>query len=84
MIFLSGEDISMRRVSFFAGCFAFLTGVILISTQPAYAYLDPGAGSAILQGIIAGLVAIGVAIKLYWHRLLKLVGIRKDKDPEEK
>ena len=50
----------------------------------AYAYLDPGTGSALLQGILAALAAIAVTAKLYWHRLLRFFGIRKTKkDPEQ-
>lgn len=39
---------------------------------PAYAYLDPGTGSIILQGIIAGLASVSFAVKLYWHKLKNL------------
>lgn len=40
----------------------------------AFAYLDPGTGSMILQGIIAG-VAIGwFTIKTYWYKLAALFG----------
>ncbi len=43
-------------------CFLTLTG-------PAYAYLDPGTGSILIQGLI-GAVAAGLAFfKFYWHRL---------------
>lgn len=45
---------------------------------PVFAYIDPGTGSAILQGILAALAAIALTAKLYWHRLLKLLGLRKD------
>ncbi len=40
--------------------FKFLFFVVgLISyTSPAYAYLDPGTGSMIIQGLVAGLAAI--------------------------
>ena len=31
----------------------------------------------ILQGIIAGIAAILVTAKLWWHRLLVMLGIRK-------
>jgi hypothetical protein len=55
---------------------------LLIST--AHAYLDPGTGSALLQGILAALAAIVVAAKLYWHRLLRFFGIRKTKTEPEK
>jgi hypothetical protein len=46
-------------------------------TGPAQAYIDPSSGSMILQGIIAGLAAIAVTAKLWWHRLLVLLRIRK-------
>jgi hypothetical protein len=37
--------------------------------SPAYAYLDPGTGSIILQGII-GSIAAGVAIiGIYWQKV---------------
>ncbi len=38
-------------------------------TSPAYAYLDPGTGSLILQGIIAGLAMLSVTIKMWWHTI---------------
>ena len=50
----------------------------------AYAYLDPGTGSALIQGILGALAAIGVVLKLYWHRLLRLLGIRKATPAEQK
>ncbi len=51
-------------------------GMFLFPSQ-AYAYLDPGTGSLILQGIIGGLAVMAVVGKLYWHRLLRFFGIRK-------
>ena len=44
----------------------------------AFAYLDPGTGSARLQGILGALAAIAMVMKLYWHRLLRMLGLRKD------
>ena len=41
----------------------------------AFAYLDPGTGSALLQGIIGGVAAIEVVLKLYWHRILRFLGM---------
>lgn len=45
---------------------------ILIALSPvsAYAYIDPGTGSVLIQGIIAAVAAIGVTLKLYWHRFI--------------
>ena len=48
----------------------------------AYAYLDPGTGSMILQGIIGGIAAVAVVAKLYWHRLLGFFGSRKGNSPD--
>ena len=63
-----------------------LAGLVanLLLANTAYAYLDPGTGSALLQGILAALAAIAVIVKLYWHRLLRFLGIRKTKiEPEQ-
>ena len=32
----------------------------------AYAYLDPGTGSAAFQVIIGTLVGVGITLKIYW------------------
>ena len=45
------------------------------------AYLDPGSSSAILQLIAGGVAAVAVAAKLFWHRVLKFLRIRRD-DPD--
>lgn len=52
--------------------------IIAVTAMPAHAYIDPGTGSAILQGILAAIAAIALTAKLYWHRLLKLLGLRKE------
>ena len=39
------------------------------SIQNAYAYIDPGSGSIIVQMIIGTLVGAGVALKLYWQKI---------------
>jgi hypothetical protein len=48
------------------------------------AYLDPGAGSILLQVLVAGVAAVGVVLKFYWHRIIGLFGFRKrvDDDPD--
>ena len=42
-----------------------LTGV----AAPAYAYLDPGTGSMILQVLLGGAAGVAFAGKLYWQRV---------------
>ena len=61
---------------------AAISGLFVFPAQ-AYAYLDPGTGSMILQGIIGGLAAAAVVAKLYWHRLLRFFGFRKDSSPDD-
>jgi hypothetical protein len=46
-----------------------------------FAYLDPGTGSMIVQLLVGGVAAVAVTAKLYWHRILRLLRIRKD-EPE--
>jgi hypothetical protein len=41
----------------------------LLLSAPAFAYIDPGTGSAIVSAIIALFVGIAVAIKGYWYKL---------------
>tara|TARA_B110000858_G_C17492752_1_gene332357 strand:- start:203 stop:451 length:249 start_codon:yes stop_codon:yes gene_type:complete len=51
----------------------FTSYIIMLSfffTSPAYAYLDPGTGSLILQGIIAGLAMLSITIKMWWHTII--------------
>ena len=45
------------------------------------AYLDPGSSSAILQLIAGGVAAAAVSAKLFWHRILRFLRIRRD-DPD--
>ena len=40
-----------------------------LAAAPAHAYLDPGTGSMLLQGIIGAFLAVGVTLRLYWHRI---------------
>jgi hypothetical protein len=51
---------------------------LIMLTLPAYAYLDPGTGSMLLQVILGGIAAIGVALKLFWHKIRIAVGLSKN------
>ena len=35
----------------------------------AYAYLDPGSGSIVIQLIIGALVGVGITLKIYWVKI---------------
>jgi hypothetical protein len=47
-------------------------------------YLDPGTGSMLLQLLVGGIAAIGVAAKFYWRRILRILRIRKDEPTESR
>ncbi len=41
------------------------------------AYLDPGTGSLFLQLLLGGIAGLVVILKLYWHKILSFLGIRR-------
>lgn len=49
--------------------------LLAATTGDALAYLDPGTGSIILQGLIAAAAAVGVTARLYWG---KITGFLRD------
>lgn len=42
---------------------------LLFQSFPAYAYLDPGTGSMILQGMIGGIAAAWAVFGLYFQKI---------------
>ena len=56
-------------------------GAAALVSVPAYAYLDPGTGSALVQGLIASIAALGLTLKVYWHRVVGLLGLRRKTEP---
>ena len=59
-----------------------ITFLLSLLTSPAYAYLDPGTGSLIIQALFGILAAIGAYITLYWRKLKNLLNkiFKKKKD----
>jgi len=61
-------------------CLAVLIGGGLGAlATPAYAYLDPGTGSMILQVLLGGIAGVAVAGRFYWRKVLGFLGM--DSDP---
>lgn len=52
-----------------SGTAVFSFFIVLLMTKPAYAYLDPGTGSMILQLLFGGLAGAMVVGKLYFHQI---------------
>jgi hypothetical protein len=49
----------------------------------AFGYIDPGTGSMIIQGIIGAIAAIGVTLKIYWHKVKVFLSGGKKGDATE-
>jgi hypothetical protein len=62
----------------------FVFCILLTLSFNVAAYLDPGTGSMMLQVILGGIAAVGVAIKLYWHKLRVFFGASKQEEAEDK
>jgi hypothetical protein len=56
----------MKRLMSFA---LMSLAALLIATRDAHAYLDPGTGSMLLQGLIAGIAAASVVLGGYWSKV---------------
>jgi len=46
---------------------------LMALTDSAFAYLDPGTSSIILQAILGFIAALGETITLYWNKLKVLL-----------
>lgn len=51
--------------------------ILLASSQPLYAYVDPSTGSILLQILLGGLAGILLLGKVYWRRLKHRFGFRE-------
>lgn len=60
-----------------------VTVIGVLFPRDAFAYLDPGSASLIVQSLIAGLAALGVAMRLYWGKIRALF-MGKHKSPLNK
>ena len=49
----------------------------------ALAYLDPGSGSLLLQGLVGGVASALVMGKVYWKRAKRFLGFGRDEPTEE-
>lgn len=61
------------RMSMILGMLFPLFSILLLSrgffVSDAYAYLDPGTGSVIIQAVIGAIAAVLITLKIYWYKL---------------
>jgi len=50
---------------------------------PSLAYIDPGAGSFLLQALVAALAGIVVAVNAYWQKIRSFLGLGSSSDPSD-
>ena len=65
------------RFLMITGIFLFVFGELFVSV--AFAYIDPGTGSMILQSLIGVLVGAGIILKVYWTKIKFAILDRKSK-----
>lgn len=53
---------------------AYVSVFLLILVQDAYAYLDPGTGSYLLQLLISAFLAIAFTVKMFWYKIKNFFG----------
>jgi hypothetical protein len=57
--------------------------IFIAATDNAYAYLDPGTGSIILQAIVAGVASTLFAVRMYWSRIKEKLGMSRASDEDD-
>ena len=57
--------------------------ILISSSAPAYAYLDPGTISLTLQAVFAAVAGIALLWRQWFWRLLQFLGIKKGKNQED-
>ena len=54
-----------------------LGALLAIVPVTAHAYIDPNSGSLMLQAILGGFAGLAVVVRLYWHKIRRVLGLRK-------
>ncbi len=64
-----------------------IMGLVLLGTvgmtSPAYAYLDPGTGSMLVQMLLGGVAGAMVIGKLYWQQVKAFFGRRPHENSDQ-
>jgi hypothetical protein len=42
---------------------------LVLLSEPAWAYLDPGTGSMIISAVVGLFATVGLAVKTYWYKI---------------
>jgi hypothetical protein len=58
-----------------------ITALAVLASAPAYAYLDPGTGSILVQGLLAALAAASAAVAAFWSQIRRFLAGRRSPEP---
>ncbi len=75
---LHQSDAKLKYIELTSNARSSLLLFVGLIAMPASAYLDPGTGSMILQGLIAGIAIAWFTIKNYWYKLTAFFGKKKE------
>lgn len=50
---------------------------LALLSAPAYAYIDPGVGSVMVQALLAGGAGVFMVVRLFWRRLTAKFGVAR-------
>jgi hypothetical protein len=62
----------MLRVRIFVKILLPVSVFTIAFVTPAFAYLDPGTGSMIVQAIVGGIAVAGATVGVYWTKVKSL------------
>jgi hypothetical protein len=57
--------------------------LLTLAPPPAHAYIDPGAGSYMLQLLLAGAVSLLFGIKVFWGKIVAFFKGKPDQEEEK-
>ena len=66
-----------QKLFIIIGIFLFTFGELFVSD--AFAYIDPGTGSIVIQAVIGALVGVGITLKIYWYKIKEKL-LKKNND----
>jgi hypothetical protein len=58
-----------------------MTLIAVLASAPAYAYLDPGTGSILVQALLAALAAGSAAVAAFWSQIRRFFSERRGSQP---
>ena len=57
--------------------------LVFVGVGNAHAYLDPGTGSILLQGLLAAIAGSLVALRLYWAKIKGFFSSKSDTSADQ-